>query len=197
MQCFEVSINGKRVCRAGNPQGHNLAVDISRGGAWQMPAIVVSGDLYADFGWYEHQVWGTQRLNVGDEVTVRVMDDETADEPIERHRIDYEETKRGLTRRPRSNVLQRAVDHLLQRTSSGVEKEPPRYCSFCGKAPEEVRAMISGPAVFICNECVRLCVDIMNEPPGRERLELRDDVVAKREGEVLRGRWPERKKNDP
>ena len=161
-----------------------------------MPFIVVSGDLHADFGWYEHQVWGTQWLNIGDEVTVRVTEGEAADEPIERHKIDYEETKRGLRRHPRSGVLQRAVDHLLQRTSSGGEKEPPRYCSFCGKAPEEVRATISGPAVFICNECVRLCVDILNEPPNREGLELRDDVVAKREGEVLSGRWPDQKKND-
>ena len=39
----------------------------------------------------------------------------------------------------------------------------PLYCSFCGKTNFEVVRMIAGPMVFICNECVQLCVDILNE----------------------------------
>ena len=34
------------------------------------------------------------------------------------------------------------------------------YCSFCGKSQDEVRKLIAGPTVFICNECVDLCADI-------------------------------------
>ncbi len=37
------------------------------------------------------------------------------------------------------------------------------YCSFCGKSQHEVKKLIAGPAVFICNECVELCVDIIRE----------------------------------
>ncbi len=37
------------------------------------------------------------------------------------------------------------------------------YCSFCGKSQHEVRKLIAGPTVFICNECVELCLDIIRE----------------------------------
>ena len=37
-------------------------------------------------------------------------------------------------------------------------------CSFCGKAQAEVRKLIAGPTVFICDECVAVCVDIMKDP---------------------------------
>jgi hypothetical protein len=41
----------------------------------------------------------------------------------------------------------------------------PDRCSFCSKHAGEVERMIAGPAAFICNECVMLCVDILKEPP--------------------------------
>ena len=37
------------------------------------------------------------------------------------------------------------------------------YCSFCGKSQQEVRKLIAGPTVFICDECVELCMDIIKE----------------------------------
>ncbi len=37
------------------------------------------------------------------------------------------------------------------------------YCSFCGKSQHEVRKLIAGPSVFICDECVELCIDIIRE----------------------------------
>src|SRR3978361_1467456 len=37
------------------------------------------------------------------------------------------------------------------------------YCSFCGKSQHEVRKLIAGPTVFICDECVELCLDIIRE----------------------------------
>ncbi len=37
------------------------------------------------------------------------------------------------------------------------------YCSFCGKSQQEVRKLIAGPSVFICDECVDLCIDIIRE----------------------------------
>lgn len=41
------------------------------------------------------------------------------------------------------------------------ESKNTRYCSFCGKSEHEVRKLIAGPTVFICDECVELCVDII------------------------------------
>jgi ClpX C4-type zinc finger len=37
------------------------------------------------------------------------------------------------------------------------------YCSFCGKSEAQVRKLISGPTVFICDECVLVCVEILRK----------------------------------
>src|SRR3546814_13048023 len=64
------------------------------------------------------------------------------------------------------------------------------YCSFCGKSQHEVRKLIAGPSVFICDECVELCNDIIREeleekaqsersslPKPKEILEVLDQYV--------------------
>lgn len=48
-------------------------------------------------------------------------------------------------------------------SKSGAESKNTLYCSFCGKSQHEVRKLIAGPNVFICNECVELCMDIIRE----------------------------------
>jgi ATP-dependent Clp protease ATP-binding subunit ClpX len=45
----------------------------------------------------------------------------------------------------------------------GREDSKPLYCSFCGKSQHEVKKLIAGPSVFICDECVELCNDIIRE----------------------------------
>ncbi len=46
-------------------------------------------------------------------------------------------------------------------SKSGKESKNTRYCSFCAKSEHEVRKLIAGPTVFICDECVELCMDII------------------------------------
>ena len=46
---------------------------------------------------------------------------------------------------------------------SGGDTKSTLYCSFCGKSQHEVRKLIAGPTVFICDECVELCNDIIRE----------------------------------
>ncbi len=46
-------------------------------------------------------------------------------------------------------------------SKTSKESKNTRYCSFCGKSEHEVRKLIAGPTVFICDECVELCVDII------------------------------------
>lgn len=48
--------------------------------------------------------------------------------------------------------------------------EKTLYCSFCGKAQDEVKKLIAGPSVYICDECVELCNDILKEEFGEEEL---------------------------
>ena len=47
--------------------------------------------------------------------------------------------------------------------SNGSDSKNTLYCSFCGKSQHEVRKLIAGPTVFICDECVELCMDIIRE----------------------------------
>ena len=50
------------------------------------------------------------------------------------------------------------------------------YCSFCGKSQHEVRKLIAGPTVFICDECVELCMDIIREENRNSLVKSRDGV---------------------
>jgi hypothetical protein len=48
----------------------------------------------------------------------------------------------------------------------GAAGEKVLYCSFCGKSQHEVRKLIAGPSVFICDECIELCNDIIRDEVG-------------------------------
>ncbi len=74
--------------------------------------------------------------------------------------------------------------------TSGNDSKNTLYCSFCGKSQHEVRKLIAGPTVFICDECVELCMDIIREetkstglkssegvPTPKEICEVLDDYV--------------------
>ena len=65
-------------------------------------------------------------------------------------------------------------------TNSGESKNT-LYCSFCGKSQHEVRKLIAGPTVFICDECVELCMDIIREETKSTGLKSKDGVPTPRE----------------
>ena len=52
--------------------------------------------------------------------------------------------------------------------SDKIGGEKLLYCSFCGKSQHEVRKLIAGPSVFICDECIELCNDIIREETQSE-----------------------------
>ncbi len=55
------------------------------------------------------------------------------------------------------------------------------YCSFCGKSQHEVRKLIAGPTVFICDECVELCMDIIKEENKSSIIKHQDGVPSPKE----------------
>ena len=65
-------------------------------------------------------------------------------------------------------------------TNSGDSKNT-LYCSFCGKSQHEVRKLIAGPTVFICDECVELCMDIIREETKTTGLKSSEGVPTPRE----------------
>ena len=60
--------------------------------------------------------------------------------------------------------------------STGGESKNTLYCSFCGKSQHEVRKLIAGPTVFICDECVELCMDIIREEHKTDLVKSGDGV---------------------
>ena len=55
------------------------------------------------------------------------------------------------------------------------------YCSFCGKSQHEVRKLIAGPTVFICDECVELCMDIIREESKESLVKHQEGVPSPKE----------------
>ncbi len=65
--------------------------------------------------------------------------------------------------------------------SSGSDSKNTLYCSFCGKSQHEVRKLIAGPTVFICDECVELCMDIIREENKTNLVKSREGVPTPRD----------------
>jgi len=72
----------------------------------------------------------------------------------------------------------------MSKAGAGEGKNNTLYCSFCGKSQHEVRKLIAGPTVFICDECVELCMDIIREENKTSLVKSRDGVPAP--GEICR-----------
>jgi ATP-dependent Clp protease ATP-binding subunit ClpX len=64
---------------------------------------------------------------------------------------------------------------LSDTTTSTTDKV--LYCSFCGKSQHEVKKLIAGPSVFICDECIDLCTDIIQEEIAKLPKEGGDDSL--------------------
>ena len=65
--------------------------------------------------------------------------------------------------------------------SNDKESKNTLYCSFCGKSQHEVRKLIAGPTVFICDECVELCMDIIREETKSSTLKTSEGVPTPQE----------------
>ena len=63
----------------------------------------------------------------------------------------------------------------------GGDSKNTLYCSFCGKSQREVRKLVAGPTVFICDECVELCVDIIREENKSSLVTSRDGIPTPKE----------------
>src|SRR5262245_10961357 len=68
----------------------------------------------------------------------------------------------------------------MSKVGSGDSKNT-LYCSFCGKSQHEVRKLIAGPTVFICDECVELCMDIICEENKSSLVKSRGGIPTPKE----------------
>ena len=65
----------------------------------------------------------------------------------------------------------------MAKSTDDTDSKNTLYCSFCGKSQHEVRKLIAGPNVFVCNECVELCMDIIREEDKSQLVRGEDDGV--------------------
>jgi ATP-dependent Clp protease ATP-binding subunit ClpX len=69
----------------------------------------------------------------------------------------------------------------MSKEASTGESKNTLYCSFCGKSQHEVRKLIAGPTVFICDECVELCMDIIREENKTSMVKSNEGVPTPQE----------------
>jgi ATP-dependent protease Clp ATPase subunit len=71
-------------------------------------------------------------------------------------------------RTPERTTADLPAQPLLDDEDVTAETKPPddRHCSFCRKDKADVARLVSGPSVYICNECVELCEDVIAEEPA-------------------------------
>ncbi len=69
----------------------------------------------------------------------------------------------------------------MSKGATGGESKNTLYCSFCGKSQHEVRKLIAGPTVFICDECVELCMDIIREEHKTSLVKSKEGVPSPKE----------------
>jgi len=70
---------------------------------------------------------------------------------------------------------------MTSNSNNSSDSKNTLYCSFCGKSQHEVRKLIAGPTVFICDECVELCMDIIREETKTSGLKTQDGVPTPQE----------------
>jgi ATP-dependent Clp protease ATP-binding subunit ClpX len=76
-----------------------------------------------------------------------------------------------------SDIFRKGERHMAEKKGSSSEKT--LYCSFCGKSQHEVKKLIAGPSVFVCDECIELCNEI-----------IRDELPATTEGKDAKSELP-------
>ncbi len=69
----------------------------------------------------------------------------------------------------------------MTKSTGGGDSKNTLYCSFCGKSQHEVKKLIAGPTVFICDECVELCMDIIREESKTSLVKSKDGVPTPQE----------------
>ena len=65
--------------------------------------------------------------------------------------------------------------------AGGSDSKNTLHCTFCGKSQHEVRKLIAGSTVFICDECVELCMDIIGEENKSSLVKSREGIPAPKE----------------
>jgi len=144
MLCFEVYVNDKKVCTAGHEELDKVITSLTFDKDKGTVILSIDGQMFVNNSLSGYAQWfipaenyGSRikrKVKIGDEVKIIAKHDAVPDKPM-----IYKSGK--------------------EITKSGTKL----YCSFCSKGQKEVNKMIAGPKVYICNECIDLCNEIIED----------------------------------
>jgi len=189
MICFEVTINGEKICTAGVGDAGVLSslltfakkrasADKQGDGSRSNITLRVGGMADIDDETNEHLEWFVRQVNVGDEIFIRIIERAESDPPPSKEtsylRCSFCERKQSevlkLVAGPHAFICNECVSSCTQAITEGMPteritlvlgKQAEAGCSFCGKKPKEVERVVGVPKAHICNECIAICLEIL------------------------------------
>jgi hypothetical protein len=171
---LKVTVNGKVVCVAAVPASSQLQSTVVLGGSFAKPELSVNGYIEKETPITEHLEWGKQHLKAGDTISIELVETERPDKPVASSTFDGSASVEEMNKRIEEDIAKLRLRVELEGKEAVMAPPKGTFCSFCGKEKGEVTKMVAGPAVFICNECISICNDILFEKYDEH------------------GRWPER-----
>lgn len=191
MKCFEVTINGQKVCTAGiGDYGVlNSVLSFVVGKESSDPTtpsqsleLAVFGVSTSTVGVSENLEWLRRRdLMVGDEIVIRIIEASECDQPASTY-IDCsfcgknQAEAKTLIAGPAVYICDECVrDSKIALTSSEptgtitmiLTKAAEATCSFCGRKPIDVGGIVGVPHAKICNHCIKICEEILDKDHSR------------------------------
>jgi hypothetical protein len=161
-----------------------------------IPRIFVAGDTYNENKtWKQRHIFGQQELSLGDEIVIRTVSDIEPDVPVETHEVNITKESEELTNKIIELTARHWLKHLLAGNPIPISGEPDSkseveatkeyHCSFCGKEKGEVEKLIAGPDTYICNECISICVDILQGEQEEKKKNKNE-----RNSQKAKTKWP-------
>ena len=198
MNCFEVTINGEKVCTAGigdygvlntvlsfvgGKESSDPTADTDHRTPSESLELNVGGVATSTIGASEHVEWLQRDLMVGDEIVMRIIEVSECDQPASKE-VTYidcsfcgkkQAEAKTLIAGPAVYVCDECVQDCKNALKSSeptgsitmiLSKAAEATCSFCGRKPVEVDGIVGVPQAKICNECLKICEEILVADSG-------------------------------
>ena len=160
---IKVSLNGNTLCTAA--VDGQIQAFVGFGGHAGNPSVSVHGYRDVAPSKSESLEWTKNPLRSGDVVTIELVTTTNPDKPRQTSIFDSSASTQEMEERV-AQIISKArmrTEENEQKVNRPTAEPSLRYCAFCGKDEREVAKLIPGPNVFICDECVALCNQILCE----------------------------------
>lgn len=186
MKCFEVTVNGVKVCTAGVGDSGVLTSVLSlvKGNDSETLDLRIGGLAHREADVTEHLEWFRQDLDVGDKITIKIVEasecDNAGSREITYDRCSFCDKKQAdvskLIAGPAVYICTECVGDCASALTTGAptetitiisDKSAEDRCSFCGKKPAEVAGIVGVQEARICNQCLKICGEILADVESR------------------------------